>query len=297
MLDATGKIKSDIPCETSPFDISPVGDDKAVISFPHSQSLKFLRVVPGLKFEGYINTYYKGYGVAVKENEIFLCIDDPASEKYGIHVISQNGKTIKLIKHLGDGRPKYVSVGHNGDLLFYSCPVVDDYRQSLHQRLRDAFILCITKDGHVLYRYSDKCLYNPGSLVSDDIGTLLVCDQQCCTVHIVKSSGSHIESLHFIHPRSYKLNPTSMCYNNASGVLLVAVTAKRPPPLPRPIALLERLLWTEDLSRLLLFKLQSEKRSWWERWYPGVTLQWIGAVSMVVIARFVFTRLFRDDSY
>ena len=294
LLDETNDLKSDIPCESSPFDVAPVRDDKAVVSFPQSRSLKFLKVEPGLKLEGYIGMNYKCYGVAVNENAIFVCIDETNSNPRvrGIQILSQNGNMLQFIKHLGDGMPKYLCVSHNGNLIFYSSTVVNDNQIRNNQKLRDAFVLCVTKGEHVLYRYSDECLYNPGSLVGDDIGSLLICDQQFCSVHIVKSSGSHGETLHFSHPNSYKLNPTSMCYNRNGDVLLVAVTVGRPPMLPRPIVQLERLAWTKDRSKILFFKLQSEKRSWWARWNPGALLQWSGAVLIGLL----FMRLFRKTS-
>ena len=299
LLNEISEIKSDIPCEYSPFDVAPVDEDKAVVSFPQRRSLQFIRVRPGLKLEGHIRTNYECYGVAVYENDIFVCIDETNSNSrvLGIQILSQNGKMIKFITHHGAGSPRYLCLSNNSSCIFYSSPVNNDsqYPPMKGQSARDAFVLCVTKEEHVLYRYLDDKLDNPGSLVGDDLGNLLICDQQFCSVHIVKPSGSHDKTLHFTHPGYYHLNPTSMCYNRNDDLLLVAVTVGSPPFLPRPMVQLNRLSWTEDKSKLLLLKLQPEKRSWWSQWYPGVTLQWSG-VFICIVTGLLFSRVFLKTS-
>ena len=71
-------------------------------------------------------------------------------------------------------------------------------------------------------RYLDTQMQNPGSIVGDDMGNLLICDNASFTAHLIKPSVTLREIMRF--SQDVDLHSSSMCYNSKTDALIVAVT-------------------------------------------------------------------------
>ena len=199
--------------DAKPFDVATVDEELALVSFPDSGMLRYIIVKPGLKPGRRIQINETCLGITVRKSQIYVCIkEDKISAKMkdtfnGIIVFSMKGKPIYSIPHKGFGYAKYVCVSGDGRKIFYT-----------GGEEKDAVVVCVTKDGHGVFRYADDMLQSPVGIALDRNGNLVIGDLVNGVLYVVNSDGAKRKYLSDLENRS---KISSLAFSAEAGKLVV----------------------------------------------------------------------------
>ena len=242
--EVNGIVRFEITCDSSPYDIAVVDDTKVVVSLPSSAIIRFVDIKPGVKLQDQIDVKGTCYGVAVFEDNIYVCIANQdnsdvstaTDESFcGIKIFSFAGDIKRTIPHTGPGEPNYLSLNKGGTKIYYSGGTD-----------RKAFLSCVTKEGYGLFKYSEDILQNPRSLVVDKEENMVVVDSKTNKLYVVYAAGRS-QCLLTKKNKPYKI--TSICFDRNRGLLGVACSGDIFDYIDRP----ERLV-----SKLKIYKLEDQ---------------------------------------
>lgn len=221
--EVSGTVRYEITCERSPYDVAIVDDTKVVMSLPSIAKIQFVDIKPGVKLQEQIDIKGTCYGVAVYEDDIYVCIanqdnSDPlivtdVSLFCGIKILSLTGVVKHTIPHTGSGKPNYLSLNKDGTKIYYSGGTE-----------RQAFLSCVTKDGHGLFKYSEQILQNPRSFIVDKEENIIIVDSKTNTLQIIDATG---RSQCLLTKKNKPYEMTSICFDRYRGVLGVACSTDK----------------------------------------------------------------------
>lgn len=217
-----GTVTYEITCEDPPYDVAVVDDTKIVVSMPCGAKIQFVDIKPGIKLQEQKDVKGNCYGVTVFEDEIYVCIanqdnSDPSITTEvsfcGIKVLSLAGVVKRTIPHTGLGKPNYLSLNKDGTKINYSGGTE-----------RQAFLSCITQNGHGLFKYSEQIMQNPRSFIVDKEENIIIVDSRTNTLQFIDAAG---RSQCLLRKNNKPYEMTSICFDRHRGLLGVACSAAK----------------------------------------------------------------------
>ena len=169
-----------------PWDVSVLDTNSVVVTSPDKKQFHYVQVFPQMKAGQVIQLDKRCYGVEVSGDKIYItCQNNPGEGE--VRVFDLNGK---LQRRLGNGqdetfmfaRPYYCTVNTSGEKIF-----VSDW--DTHT------VVCMTVDGHIIYKYKDDDMQSPRGLYCDSEDNLLVCCSLSYTVQIITADGKKDRTL------------------------------------------------------------------------------------------------------
>ena len=197
-----------------PYDIAAVDGNTALVSFPDSGMLRYIIVKPGVKQGRRIQLNETCLGITVRKSQIYVCIkeakvSESTKQKFnGIRVFTMKWKLVYSIPHQGYGYAKHVCVSDDGMRIFYT-----------GGEEKNAVAVCVTKDGHGIFRFSDNMLQYPAGIALDRNGNLVIGDLVKCVLYVVNSDGAKRKYLSDSEDRT---NISSIAFDADNGMLVVA---------------------------------------------------------------------------
>ena len=196
-----------------PYDAAAVDGNTALVSFPDSGMLRYIVVKPGVKLGRRIQINETCLGITVRKSQIYACIkegkvSESTKRKFdGIRVFTMKGKLIYSIPHQGCGYAKHVCVSEDGKKIFYS-----------GGQEENAVAVCVTKDGHGIFRYSDDRLQSSAGIALDRNGNLVIGDLLTGLLYVVNSDGANRKYLLDSEDRE---KISSIAFGADNGMLVV----------------------------------------------------------------------------
>ena len=197
-----------------PYDAAAVDGKTALVSFPDSGMLRYIVVKPGVKLGRRIQINETCLGITVRKSQIYVCIKEgivSESTKQtfdGIRVFTMKGKLIYSIPHQGFGYAKHVCVSEDGKKIFYS-----------GGQEENSVAVCVTKDGHGIFRYSDDMLQSPVGIALDRNGNLVIGDLVNGVLYVVNSDGAKRK---YLLDSEARAKISSIAFDADNGMLVVA---------------------------------------------------------------------------
>ena len=210
ILDQDMNIKVTAPCSSAPWDVDCIDDNSLVMTLPAAKSLQYISIKPGFKFKDTKKLNLQCFGIGVKNNKIFVCIDNWSVK--GVKILTLKGDDLSFITHLGAGAPRYLCVSNN-DRIYYSGNSGTFYAGNPGYR---PFVNCVTKDGHGIFSITSPNFNHPNSVVPDENGNILVSDKK--GIHVISSEGVYGRKL-LEEKNTYE--ERSICYNRQTNCLIV----------------------------------------------------------------------------
>ena len=201
-------VKYDIKCETAPFDVARLEDERVVVTMPESGRLQFVIVKPGAKLDNTITVSGKCYGIDIHEKNIYVCM----LEK-GVNILSDTGIPQKTIPYESVGVPKYICVSSDDSKMCY-CGGSDS----------DAFVSFVTREGHGLIKFTDG-IQSPAGLSLDKDDNILLLDSGANKIYVINNTNGNKQCL--LSKRATKYSFTSMVYNIRNKTLVIACSGTK----------------------------------------------------------------------
>ena len=204
----------DLDVGSTPYDVAAVEEGLVIASFPDSGVLRYIVINPGVKLGRKILISETCLGITVCKSQIYVCIREGNVSKgtkqrfNGIRVLSMKGKLIYSIPHQGIGFSKHVCISENEKKIFYT-----------GGEGGNAAVVCVTKDGHGIFRYSDDMLQSSAGITLDRHGNLAIGDTVNGLLYVVNSDGAKRKYLSDSEDRT---KISSIAFNAESGVLVVS---------------------------------------------------------------------------
>ena len=204
----------------SPCDVAVADKTRVVISMPMATTLQFIVVKPDLKLDTSIDTRHKCHGIAVRNRNVYVCINDNGEDLakhktpspfYGIKIFSFEGNELSSIPHTGDRAPEFLCVNDTGTKIYYSS---GGYNSK-------AAVTCINMEGTQIFRYSDEVLQSLRNIALDGDNNIITSDFS--NVYIIDSSGSSRKDLLTERDNTFWL--TCFSYQKSSKILLLAANS------------------------------------------------------------------------
>lgn len=221
ILDKDANPKYDLPMDGKPFDVAVQDENTVLVSLPPKKWLQLVAIQPGFKkMDNHINVGNCCYGIDFRNNNIYACVYNTEPQHYsntsykcitfcGIKIFSKSGQELVKICHVGLGQPQYLTVSADGSKIFYT-----------GKSVKDAFVTCMTKSEHGIFKYAGKMLSDPRNLIVDSEENLLVCDHGSRVLLALNSDGLHCKCL--LTEKQMLGRPVSVCCDIERNILLIA---------------------------------------------------------------------------
>ena len=219
LLDNDMKMKFTLPCSDGPWDVDCINDSSVVVTVPDARSILFIDIRSGMKLKKTKSIDFKCYGAAVKKKAIYVCGGEAPQ---GIKVLNLEGDELSFIPHMGSGPVRYIHL--NGDGTNICCTGGSG---------KSSFVTCLARDGGEIYSVTSVELKYPRTVVSDQTGNWLICDDVMKTIHVINKDGVVCNTL---MSRKDDFEPKSLCMDFCKDIMVVP-------------------LWKRYSSKLVTFKL------------------------------------------
>ena len=192
---------------STPWDVSVVDDNNAIITLPNTGQLQYIQVFPQLKTGRTIQLDKPCYGITVFGDEIYTT--QYVSGRGEVHVLDLTGnRKRKLQTNVKFYCPEYITVSRSGKKIFVS----DGYADT-------ATVTCMTTDGNLVYQYKDKELRHPRGMYIDAEDNILGCSLASNTVQVITANGKKYGTL--LSSSDGIDSPYSIAYRETDDTLLV----------------------------------------------------------------------------
>ena len=210
------KARYDVHLDGIPFDVAVFNRNGVIVTIPDAKTIHFITVIPGLKLEHDIKLDQNCYGIRSYGEEIFTCVSDEKQRVNALQILSEKGTLIKNIPFPESVFARYICLSADGSKIFYS-----------EHSAKCVDIVCVTRDGQGLFRFSLANATDILGLLSDAADNLIVCYKyntylflQKCSLCIIKSGG--VDSRTLLEDDMSKYSTTSVCLNQSENELLIA---------------------------------------------------------------------------
>ena len=194
-------------CST-PWDVSVVDDNNAIITRSATKQLQYIQVFPQLKTGRTIQLDKECRGIEVFGDEIYTTQFDDSGQGE-VHVLDLNGNRKRKVQtDVKFYYPWYITVSSSGKKIFVSCGDYDI-----------ATVTCMTTDGNLVYQNKDEELTHPRGMYVDAEDNILVCDSSSKTVQMITANGKKYGTL--LSSNDEIGSPFSIAYRETDDTLLV----------------------------------------------------------------------------
>lgn len=216
LMNKSLKILSDINIQGRPFNVAEIDDNTVALTCPKQKRLHLVTIKPGLKHKKQIETDQECNGIALHDKKLFVCTlaRYPYEVMYGFQILSVvNWDILKRINIVNDASPEFISPSSNGTNVFLS------------GGFGQVPIVCISKEGHIIYKYFDDTFESPKNIFADDDDNLLVLYvgnrvKGKTGLRVIKSGGGCSKDLPLQKENLGKI--TALHIDQRSDILLVA---------------------------------------------------------------------------
>lgn len=209
LLDKSFRLEDSIHLLCSPFDVSVINNNKAVVTLPDKKQLQYLKIIPKVNTEVFVQLDSECWGVEVAGDEIFTSCHSHywLSTVADIRVFDLNGRLkrkVDLKSHFY--YPYYLSVNSCSGKIF-----VSDVHISA--------ITCLTSEGNDIYRYTDKGLKDTRAICVDYEDNVLVCGEKSNNLYVIGKNGEKTTTL--LTRENDIEKPRAVAYRHSDGTVVV----------------------------------------------------------------------------
>ena len=211
LLDKDLSIKCDIKYTDSFFDVAVADETSVVATVPTKKMIQFVYVKPGLKLGRQVLLDRTCYGIAVHNNDMFICTSfkSPKQIYNTVLVVSQTGNVLKEMVCPIDESLKYLCCSSDTMKLFLSSG--------------SSSVYCITKDNYIIFKYFNRGISLGNSILKDEADNLLISYSEWFFKHgiyVIESGGKCGKAL--LTEKDIISKPTAIAFDRKNDILIVA---------------------------------------------------------------------------
>ena len=191
-----------------PWNVSVIDRYSAVVTFPDSRKIEYIRLGPTLTFDRSkpaIQLDKECWGIKTAVDVIYITVTNDEAEAE-IRVLDLQGRYIRKIVGMNFmlQKPFYLTVDTTSGRLFCS----DSHTNT---------VTCLKADGSLVYQYSGIKLKSPGGMWVDATGGLIICSKDSDRLQVITQSGKKAPW----QPSADIKHPVSLAFRPIDHILII----------------------------------------------------------------------------